>query len=79
MKKLMDIFDLKFREVGHISTSELSLATIRYLPDFGVDYSEIVFGYPTIADLAAMPKDKPIQVVGFKFLKGYDNGNLQGI
>ena len=58
---------------------EESFKTLRELPLFGFvrpNY-EVDFRHPSIADLQAMPKDKPIQAVGFKWKKrvgGYIGG-----
>jgi hypothetical protein len=48
---------------------EDSFKTLRELPLFGRVGPEfpVDFRHPSIADLQAMPKDKPIQAVGFKW------------
>ena len=56
---------------------EDSFKTLRELPLFGLTTSPVDFRHPSIADLQAMPKDKPIQAVGFKWK---ENGNyISGI
>ena len=51
---------------------EDSLKTLRDLPLFGYPSTLINFRYPSIWDLQAMPSDKPIQAVGFKWKKSGD-------
>jgi hypothetical protein len=51
---------------------EDSYKTLRELPLFGEITHAVDFKHPSIADLLAMPKDKPIQVIGLKWKK---NGN----
>ena len=48
---------------------EESFKTLRDLPLFGVTDEPVDFRHPKVADLQAMPKDKPIQAVGFKWKK----------
>ena len=54
---------------------EDSFKTLRDLPLFGFTKHPVDFRHPSVADLQAMPKDKPIQAVGFKWKK---NGNCIG-
>ena len=46
---------------------EDSFKTLRDLPLFGRTEKPVDFRHPSVADLQAMPKDKPIQAVGFKW------------
>ena len=57
---------------------EDSFKTLADLPLFGYVMDRVDFRYPSIADLQAMPKDKPIQAVGFKFKKNSNSNNLFG-
>ena len=43
------------------------MKTLRDLPLFGVTIYPVDFRHPSVADLQAMPKDKPIHAVGFKW------------
>ena len=54
---------------------EDSLKTLRDLPLFGNTKHPIDFRFPSIADLQAMPKDKIIQAVGFRWK---DRGSFIG-
>jgi hypothetical protein len=54
---------------------EESFTTLRELPLFGKADKPVDFRHPSIADLQAMPKDKPIQAVGFNWKK---RGNYFG-
>ena len=51
---------------------EDSFKTLRELPLFGNKRHLVDFRHPSIADLKAMPKEKPIQAVGFKWKKDGD-------
>ena len=46
---------------------EDSFKTLRDLPLFGYTADPVDFRHPSVADLQAMPKDKPIQAVGLKW------------
>ena len=46
---------------------EDSFKTLRDLPLFGQTGFPVDFRHPSVANLQAMPKDKPIQAVGFKW------------
>ncbi len=46
---------------------EDSLKTLRDLPLFGKTEYPVDFRHPSIEDLRSMPKNKPIQAVGFKW------------
>ena len=48
---------------------EESFKTLRELPLFGLTDKVVDFRHPSVADLQAMPKDKPIKAVGFKWKK----------
>ena len=57
---------------------EESFKTLRELPLFGYNKEPVDFRHPKIEDLQAMPKDKPIQAVGFKWKENKNNGGNNG-
>ena len=46
-------------KISFESSVEESINTMRRLPVFGIQDKPIDFEYPLVADLLAMPKDKP--------------------